>query len=150
MTQFYQGDYKPENPKKYVGNKLPHFRSSWEKRVFFYMDKCENVIAWGSEPFAIEYVSPIDGKKHRYFPDIFCRVKRTDGTTKDFLLEIKPKYQSEPAKVPKKKTAKAVIKFVESQQIYTVNQAKWDAAMKYCKSRNIEFKVITENELGLL
>ena len=150
MSHFYQGDYKPENPKKYVGNKLPHYRSSWERRVFYYMDKCENVVAWGSEPLAIEYVNPLDGRRHRYFPDIVCRVKQKDGKLKDFMLEIKPKYQSEPARVPKRKTAKAVIHFVENQQTYTVNQAKWDAAMAYCNPRNIEFKVITEEQLGLI
>ena len=32
---------------------------------------------------------------------------------------------------------------------YSVNQAKWSAANEWCKDRRIEFKIITENELGI-
>ena len=32
---------------------------------------------------------------------------------------------------------------------YAVNQAKWKAASEYCKDRRIEFKIITEQELGI-
>ena len=32
---------------------------------------------------------------------------------------------------------------------YSVNQAKWKAADEWCKDRKIEFKIITENELGI-
>jgi hypothetical protein len=30
-----------------------------------------------------------------------------------------------------------------------VNQAKWKAAQEYCLDRRIEFKLITEDELGI-
>ena len=30
-----------------------------------------------------------------------------------------------------------------------LNQAKWEAATDYCKDRMLEFKVLTENELGI-
>ena len=32
---------------------------------------------------------------------------------------------------------------------YVKNQAKWEAATEYCKDRKLEFKVLTENELGI-
>jgi len=32
---------------------------------------------------------------------------------------------------------------------YSVNQAKWEAAEEWCRSRDMEFRVITEAELGL-
>ena len=32
---------------------------------------------------------------------------------------------------------------------YAKNQAKWEAATEYCKDRKLEFKVLTENELGI-
>jgi hypothetical protein len=32
---------------------------------------------------------------------------------------------------------------------YAVNQAKWKAAQEFCDDRRIEFKIITEIELGL-
>ena len=147
--QFYQGDYKPKHPEKYIGNTLPHYRSGWERRVFYYMDMNESIAAWGSECVVVPYVSPKDGEIHRYYPDIFCRVKTVDGL-KDFMLEIKPMAQSQPAKKPKKMTAKAIMQFNESQEVYLVNRAKWEACEKWCKERNITFRVVTENELRLL
>ena len=146
---YYQGDYTPKHHEKYIGNKLPHYRSSWERKVFWYLDNNENVVAWGSECIVIPYVSPKDGQVHRYYPDCFVRIKCPDGL-KDFILEIKPVAQSQPAKVPKKKTAKALQQFNESQETFLVNQAKWAACEKWCKERNIAFRVVTENELRLL
>ena len=37
------------------------------------------------------------------------------------------------------------------QEVFTwgVNQAKWKAADEWCKDRKIEFKVVTERELGI-
>jgi hypothetical protein len=32
---------------------------------------------------------------------------------------------------------------------YAKNQAKWKAANEYAKDRNMEFKILTENELGI-
>jgi len=32
---------------------------------------------------------------------------------------------------------------------YAKNQAKWKAAREFCKDRMWEFKVLTENELGI-
>ena len=32
---------------------------------------------------------------------------------------------------------------------YAVNQAKWKAAVEFCEDRRINFKVITEDELGI-
>ena len=148
-TKYYQGDWKPKHPEKYIGNVLPHYRSSWELRVFWYMDTNENVVAWGSECVIIPYVSPKDGQIHRYYPDIFCRVKTPNGV-KDFLLEIKPLAQSQPAKVPKRKTLKTLQQFNESNETYLINRAKWDAASKFCKEKGITFRVVTENELKVL
>lgn len=147
--KYYQGDYKPQNPKKYIGNVLPHYRSSWEQRVFWYMDTNENILAWGSECVVVPYVSPKDGQIHRYYPDIFCRVRKGDGV-KDFMLEIKPLAQSQPAKTPKRKTLKAIQQFNEGNEVYLVNRAKWEACSKWCKERNITFRVVTENELKVL
>lgn len=147
--KFYQGDYKPQNPGKYIGNVLPHYRSSWERRVFYYMDTNENIVAWLSEGIAIPYVSPRDGQVHRYYPDVFARVRTAKGT-KDFMLEIKPMAQSQPAKKPKRNTTKALQQFNEGNEVYLVNRAKWEACEKWCKERNITFRVVTENELRVL
>jgi hypothetical protein len=32
---------------------------------------------------------------------------------------------------------------------YGINSAKWKAAMEYCEDRKWQFKVLTEDELGI-
>jgi hypothetical protein len=39
--------------------------------------------------------------------------------------------------------------FLYEAKTYAVNQAKWKAADEWCKDRRLEFKVITEDELGI-
>ena len=39
--------------------------------------------------------------------------------------------------------------FIRESTVYAVNQAKWEAASEWCKDRKIEFKIITEKELGI-
>ena len=46
---------------------------------------------------------------------------------------------------PKKRT-KA---WAHSVKTYAVNQAKWKAAREFCADRNIEFKIMTEDNLGI-
>jgi len=40
MTKFAQGKYVLKNPDKYIGNKTPTYRSSWEWAV---MNMCDNI-----------------------------------------------------------------------------------------------------------
>ena len=39
--------------------------------------------------------------------------------------------------------------YITEVKTYAVNQAKWKAADEWCKDRRIEFKIITEDELGI-
>jgi hypothetical protein len=39
--------------------------------------------------------------------------------------------------------------FLYEAKTYAVNQAKWKAADEWCKDRMLEFKIITEDELGI-
>ena len=66
-------------------------------------------------------------------------------TIKRYLIEVKPKKQTIAPKVQKKKTKSYIYEVCE----YAKNQAKWKAATEYCKDRLWEFKVLTENELGI-
>ena len=54
-----------------------------------YCDHTESVIRWSSEEVIIPYRSPIDGKRHRYFPDFWLRILGADGQIKETLIEIK-------------------------------------------------------------
>ena len=39
--------------------------------------------------------------------------------------------------------------YIYECQTYAVNQAKWKAAVEFCEDRMIQFKIITEDELGI-
>ena len=111
-----------------------------ELRFMKWADRSDNVLKWNSEEVVIPYISPIDNKRHRYFPDFLIQTDK--GWT---LIEVKPQVQTKP---PKKKT-RVTKSYLYELTTYAVNQAKWKAAQEYCLDRRIEFKVITEDELGI-
>lgn len=142
----YSGRFTPKNPQKYVGNhKNIIYRSSWEAKVMTWLDKSPDIISWASEELIIPYISPVDGKAHRYFPDFLVKVRNKQGSLNTLLIEVKPKRQAtEPVK--KSRITKQYIREVVT---YSVNQAKWKAANEYCLDRGWEFKILTEQDLGL-
>lgn len=142
----YSGKFTPKNPKKYVGDyKNIIYRSSWECRVMDWLDRNPSIVSWASEELVVPYISPIDGRYHRYFPDFLVKVVTRDGKTKTMILEIKPKRQSvEPVK--KKRVTK---QYIQEVATWSINQAKWKAAEEYALDRGWEFKVLTEEHLGL-
>ena len=91
------------------------------------------------------YRSPVDSKPHRYFPDFYIKVQESTGQIKKYLIEIKPKRQTAPPTKPKRQTKQYLYEAYE----YAKNQAKWKAAEEWCADRGYEFKVLTENELGI-
>jgi len=147
MYMSYKGKYRPENPKKYKGDPTNIiYRSLWERKFMRYCDLNENVNQWQSEEFFIPYRSPLDNKVHRYFPDFFVKYKDRSGKTRVMVIEIKPKNQVVmPEQNPKRRT-KA---WAHKVQTWVVNQAKWKAAEEYCADRNYEFKIMTEEDLGI-
>ena len=83
MAESLKSKYKPSNPEKYKGNYNNIIcRSSWERKFCRWCDLNENVISWGSEEFFIPYVSPIDNKVHRYYPDFIIQVKESNEKIK--------------------------------------------------------------------
>lgn len=143
MGHYHQGKFSPKHPEKYAGN--PNnivYRSSWEARVYSWLDEEPNVITWGSEELTVPYWSPVDQKMHRYFPDVVAKVKTGNGT-QIFMLEIKPEKQTKPPKQPKRKTKR----FLNEVATYSVNTSKWMAAKKYCKEKGWQFKIITERTI---
>ena len=142
----YKGKYRPTHPSKYRGNPTNIiYRSLWELKFMKYCDSNANILEWGSEEVIVPYRSPIDNRYHRYFPDFYIKVKESTGTIKRMIIEIKPQKQCIEPKVQKKKTRSYVYQVCE----YAKNQAKWEAAKEFCEDRKWEFKVLTENELGI-
>jgi hypothetical protein len=77
------GTYKPVNPKKYRGN--PNqviYRSLWERKLMVYCDHNDADLEGGSEEVIIPYLSPREGKLHRYFPEIYMKVRQADEKNK--------------------------------------------------------------------
>ena len=142
----YKGRYQPNNPLKYKGNfRNIIYRSLWELKFMKYCDSNQNILEWGSEEFWLPYRSPLDNKVHRYFPDFYIKVRENNGMVKKYVIEIKPKKQYIEPKPQKKKTRTYIYEVRE----YAKNQAKWKAAEEYCLDRGLQFKVLTENELGI-
>ena len=104
-----------------------------------YCDDNPDIIEWGSEEIIIPYVSPIDGRRHRYFPDFFVKTSKGDK----FLIEVKPKSQTKPPKVPRRKTKR----FIYETDEWGKNQANWEAANAVCQRNGWKFIILTEDHL---
>lgn len=138
---YHKRKYIPLFPEKYVGN--PNdiiMRSSWETKFAIWCDKNPQVIKWSSEETVVPYVSPLDGRKHRYFVDF--KIQTINNTT--YLVEIKPKNQTMPPQGTRKTK-----RYLTEAATFMVNQAKWNAATRYAEDRNWKFIVLTEVELGI-
>ena len=142
----YKGKYKVRCPYKYKGDPTKIiYRSLWELKFMNYCDSNTNILEWGSEEMYVWYKSPVDNRPHRYFPDFYIKTKESDGKIKKYIIEVKPKRQTKPPAKPKRQTKGYLREAFE----YAKNQAKWKAANEWCIDRGFEFKVLTENELGI-
>lgn len=146
MVEYYKGRFSPKNPKKYRGDPTNIiYRSLWELRVMKWLDEKESVIEWQSEEIAIPYISPLDKRPHRYFPDFVAKIRQADGSVKTMLLEVKPHAQTREPKRSKRKTKQ----YINEVTTWGVNQAKWKSAKEFCDDRGWSFMLITEKELGI-
>jgi hypothetical protein len=146
MNESIKSKYKPRNPRKYKGN--PNnivCRSNWEKKFCQWCDTNENILLWASEEFSIPYVSPLDRRVHKYYPDFLIKVQEGGGAIRDYVIEVKPKRQC----IPPKRKSKVTKSYIYEAKTYEINKAKWRAAEDWCKDRRLIFKVITEDELGI-
>ena len=141
----YSGLYKPVNPKKYRGNPTRIiYRSMWEKKFMIFCDHTSTIVEWGSEEIIIPYRSPIDGRVHRYYPDFYIKILTKSGKYEKYVIEVKPKRQTQkPNEKPKRKTAA----WKREVLTYIKNRAKWDAAEDFCEDRQMKFKILTEDHL---
>lgn len=159
VGNYRQGLYVPENKDKvYKLNERGgvYYRSSWELTAMKYFDNEPNVVLWGSECLEIPYQlkkPDRDGilkiTNHRYYPDFYYKLKLTDGSIRQILLEVKPEEQTKPPKF--KETARLTKKQLENYEYsineYNRNMAKWEHAIEYCKTRDIEFKILVKEQV---
>jgi len=142
----HKGKFNPKNPQKYKGNSNNIiYRSSWECRVMSHFDLNENVLSWQSEELRIPYISPIDNRKHSYYPDFVIVVKNKQGHIETMMIEVKPLYQTTPPILTEEKKNKK--SYIREVLTWGVNSAKWAAAEKYCKEQKWKFIIMTEKEI---
>lgn len=114
------------------------------------MEWCDmnpNVLEWNSEGVQIPYISPVDGKWHRYFVDFWVRVRTKSGSVVDKLVEIKPHKETQAPKKPRTKRQSA--RYLREARTYAINQAKWAAAREVAENNSMEFVVLDEYSLGI-
>jgi len=155
-----KGQYKVQNPQKYLGNKATIYKSEWERKVFHALDVNPYVEKWGYECIEIYYYNPTYLKWSVYYPDVYCQIKTESNNEQKILVEIKParfcKMPTAP-KRPTKNDAKSLTKYQKSlkryqysQREYMVNQAKWEAAQKWCLKHGVQWRILNEqNTKGL-
>jgi hypothetical protein len=134
----FRARFIPKNPQKYVGDVDAIFaRSTWEVSVMKYFDSHQDVLRWGSEEIVIPYLSPLDNKVHRYFPDFFVEYLDKDGNLLKEIVEVKPLHESE----------ERFAKNDRSKDALAVNEAKWKSASIFCEQRGMKFRVLTEKSI---
>tara|TARA_B100000965_G_scaffold40355_1_gene29670 strand:+ start:674 stop:1096 length:423 start_codon:yes stop_codon:yes gene_type:complete len=137
--RYKQGKYNPRRPSKYKGDiRKVFYRSGWELKFMLWCDTTTSVTEWGSEEIIIPYTSPVDGKRHRYYPDFYVKVNG-----KKYVVEVKPSKQTKEPKTQKRHTKRYITEVIT----WSVNKAKWHAATEFCKDYGMEFMLITEKEL---
>ena len=137
-NKWHQGTYQVINPEKYIGDKLPYCRSSWEFRFAQFCDENENITRWASESIKIPYQNPYTGKYSNYIPDFLVEYTDANGAKHVELIEIKPSTQT---------TMEGAGKSVNNQQMVVLNAAKWTAAQEWCKRQGIKFRIVNEEHI---
>lgn len=138
MPKFARGKFNMKHPEKYVGTKIPTYRSSWELTFMNFCDTNKSVLKWASEAVQIPYRDPLTNKQTVYVPDFFIQYADKFGRVLTELVEIKPATQTILERVGKNKY---------NQAQFVKNQAKWEAARLWCRQQGITFRVINENDI---
>lgn len=136
--KFANGKFTMKNPHKYVGNKIPTYRSSWEFSFMNFCDTNPSIQKWASEAISIPYRDPLTGRQTIYVPDFFIQYLDKQSRIIVELIEIKPSTQMLQEKVGKNQY---------NQAQFIKNQAKWKAANLWCKQQGIRFRVLNENDI---
>ena len=117
---------------------MPIYRSSWEIAVMRMCDNNPAIQQWASEPVRIPYRDPLTGKQTVYVPDFLVMFEDKQEKKHVELWEIKPANQQILEKVGKNPY---------NQAQFVKNQAKWQVATQWAKSRGMKFRVLNENDI---
>jgi len=137
MAKNAKGKYTVKNKEKYLGNRQPTYRSSWEFAFMKFCDEHPSVAKWASEAIKIPYRNPFTGKQTIYVPDFFVVYVDRTGKQHVEVVEVKPYNQ----------TVKEKARSKHNQAHWALNQVKWAAANAYCKQNGMKFRVVSENDI---
>lgn len=138
MAKFARGKFVMKHPEKYVGTKVPIYRSSWEHTFMNFCDTNKSIQKWASEAVQIPYKDPLTNRQTVYVPDFFIQYVDKQGRILTELIEIKPASQTLLERVGKNKY---------NQAQFVKNQAKWAAATLWCRQQGIKFRILNENDI---
>lgn len=136
----HHGKFIPKHPEKFLGTETPEYKSELERSFMRYADGNPAIVQWGYESRVVKYLdqSCSPAKVRRYYVDFVCRV-RVGSAVKTVWVEIKPYCETvKPKSTASPKTIRTWIK----------NTCKWQSARMLAKSKNAEFKILTEHELA--
>jgi hypothetical protein len=138
MGKYANGFYQIVNADKYVGKKVPKFRSSWEHSFMRFCDENPAILQWASESINIPYKNPFTNRNTIYVPDFMIMYLNKNGEKNAELIEIKPSTQT---------TLEAAGRSARDQAAAVLNMYKWQAAQAWCSQNGIRFRVLTENDI---
>ena len=136
--KFAKGKFNMKHPEKYVGTKIPMYRSSWELSFMNFCDNSPSIQKWASEAISIPYRDPLTNRNTIYVPDFFIQYLDKNNKMNVELIEIKPASQT---------LLERTGKSIHNQKQFIKNQAKWQAAQIWCRQQGIKFRILTENDL---
>lgn len=137
MSKYAQGKFSIRNMEKYVGKKMPTYRSSWEMTFMTFCDNNPAILQWASEPFMIPYRNPLSGKNTIYIPDFMMVYIDAQQQKHAEVIEIKPL----------KETTLETAKSVRDKAAVILNMAKWTAARAFCQAHGMKFRIVTEHDI---
>lgn len=133
-----KGRFIPKHPEKYLGDPSKIIgRSSWEFRLFKWLDGTPSVLQWASEEFSIPYIHPFENRVANYYPDALVIYKDKYGNLKKEIIEVKP--YKETVLTPKATD--------RDKYALAVNHAKWKAAARFAEQQGMSFRIVTEKSM---
>ena len=163
----HEGFYTVRNKEKYVGDpSLVIYRSAWEFSFCKWCDYSESVVKWSSEPVKVPYYDRISKLKEcqklgldpnnpknwtvkYYNTDFWIQVKKADGISEKWYIEIKPKSKLiKPQPVPPDSPLRVQKKFNKEAKEYVINEAKFAAMHEFATKNGAKFYVFTEDQLS--
>lgn len=163
----HQGFYVVKNTEKYIGDpNLVIFRSSWEYSFCKWCDFSPSITRWSSEPIKVPYYDRVTKLKEcnklglnpnnphnwtikNYNTDFWVEIKKTDGTSEKWFVEIKPKIKLiKPETVPSNAPLKIQKRFNLAAREYLINEAKFAAMNEFSKKNGAKFYIFTEDQLS--